>query len=74
MKACIREQVQWLVLVVSLVAPALLFGQESPERTVREQLNEVESLRNAGEYEKGFVLVKIAMDSAVELQNAALEV
>lgn len=74
MKACIREQVQWLVLVVSLIAPALLFGQESPERTVREQLSEVESLRNAGEYEKGFALVKIAMDSAVDLQNAALEV
>lgn len=74
MRACIREQVRWLVLVAGLVVPSLLLGEESLESTVREQLNEVESLRNAGEYEKGFTLVETAMKSAVELQNVALEV
>ena len=60
--------------MISLVVPALLWGEESPESTIREQLNQVESLRNAGEYDKGFKLAKIAMDSAVELQHPALEV
>lgn len=74
MKACIREHVNRLVLMISMVVPALSWGEESPESTIREQLNQVESMRNAGEYDKGFKLAKIAMDSAVELQHAALEV
>jgi tetratricopeptide (TPR) repeat protein len=60
--------------MTGLILPALVTGQESLERTVREQLNEVESLRNAGEYEKGFTLVERAMETAVELQDPALEV